>query len=130
MKVHLNTVGVVVQDMPKALAFYRLLGLDIAADEDHAPHVEYVAENGYAIGFVTEAMTRKSDPKWTDGFGNRINLQFKFDTVEEVDAIHHRLVKAGYESYQEPWDAFWGQRFARVVDPDKNVVNLFSPLAE
>lgn len=128
MKAHLHTVGIVVQDMPKALAFYRLLGLNIPQDEDHSPHVEYEDENGYAIGFVSEAMVRQSDPKWNDGFGQRINLQFKMETPSEVDALHKKLIDAGYENYQAPWDAFWGQRFARVIDTEGNVVNLFSPL--
>ena len=102
MKPYLHTVGVVVQDMPATLAFYRALGLEIPAGEDHGPHVEYVAESGYAIGFVAEAMVRQSDPQWRDSFG--------------------------HPSYQAPWDAFWGQRFARVIDPNQNVVNLFAHL--
>ncbi|MFL6036949.1 MAG: glyoxalase, partial [Gaiellaceae bacterium] len=28
----------------------------------------------------------------------------------------------------EPFDAFWGQRYATVVDPDGNAVDLFAPL--
>ena len=27
-----------------------------------------------------------------------------------------------------PWDAFWGQRYAIVTDPDGNHVELFAPL--
>jgi catechol 2,3-dioxygenase-like lactoylglutathione lyase family enzyme len=130
MPTHLNTVGLVVQDMAKSLAFYRAIGLDIPADEDAEPHVQYSGSNGYAIGFVSEAIVRQSDPKWSDNFGNRVNLQFKFDTPTEVDAIYTHLISAGYESYQAPWDAFWGQRFARIIDPDKNVVNLFAPLGD
>ena len=126
----LQTVGVVVRDMPKALAFYRTLGLAIADDEDNAPHVEYVAPDGLGIGFVTEAMVRQTDPKWIDGAGHRINLQFAFPSPSEVDSAHARLVDAGHASYQDPWDAFWGQRFARVVDPDGNVVNLFATLPD
>ena len=34
----------------------------------------------------------------------------------------------GYRSHKAPWDAFWGQRYAVVVDPDGNHVDLFSPL--
>ena len=125
----LHTVGVVVRDMPAALRFYRLLGLEIASHEDASPHVEYVAPSGYAIGFVSEAMVRQTDPQWIDRVGSRVNLQFAFSHPREVDAAHRRLVAAGYRTYQEPWDAFWGQRFARIVDPDENVVNLFAELA-
>lgn len=130
MQPHLHTVGVVTQDMPKALAFYRALGLEIPADEDHSPHVEYAAPGGCAIGFVAESMVRQTDPKWQGEFGSRVNLQFRFGTPGEVDATYARLLAAGHEGYQAPWDAFWGQRFARVIDPDRNVVNLFAPLGE
>ena len=128
MKPYLHTVGVVVQDMPATLAFYRALGLEIPAGEDHGPHVEYVAESGYAIGFVAEAMVRQSDPQWRDSFGHRLNLQFHFDSPAEVDATYAKLMELGHPSYQAPWDAFWGQRFARVIDPNQNVVNLFAHL--
>jgi uncharacterized glyoxalase superfamily protein PhnB len=127
---HLHTVGLVVKDMGRALDFYRALGLDIDPAEDKSPHVEFTAPTGYAIGFVAEAMVRQTDPKWTDGYGQRVNLQFAFADPAGVDATHQKLVAAGYASYQDPWDAFWGQRFARVVDPDGNVVNLFAPLAD
>ena len=128
MPARLHAVGVVVRDMPAALAFYRLLGLDIDAAEDGSPHVEHEGPDGLALGFVTEAMTREADPKWQDRRGDRVNLQFRLDAPADVDAAHARLAAAGHDSYQEPWDAFWGQRFARVVDPDGNVVNLFCPL--
>jgi hypothetical protein len=28
-----------------------------------------------------------------------------------------------------PYDAPWGQRYATVLDPDGNIVDLFAPLA-
>lgn len=130
MSIHLNTVGVVVQDMAKSLAFYRLLGLEIPEGAEAEPHVEYVGEHGYAMGFVSQAMVEATDPKWTAGAGHRLNLQFRCDGTADVDRAYERLMAAGYESYVAPWDAFWGQRFARVVDPDGNVVNLFAPLGE
>jgi len=38
-------------------------------------------------------------------------------------------IPEGAES-EEPWDAFWGQRYAIVRDPDGNGVDLFAPLAD
>ena len=34
---------------------------------------------------------------------------------------------AGAEAHKEPWDAFWGMRYAIVHDPDGNSVELFCP---
>jgi uncharacterized glyoxalase superfamily protein PhnB len=45
-----------------------------------------------------------------------------------VDALHQKLTGAGYASRKAPWDAFWGQRYATVEDPDGNPVDLFCPL--
>jgi uncharacterized glyoxalase superfamily protein PhnB len=45
-----------------------------------------------------------------------------------VDKTHQELVDAGYRSHNAPWDAFWGQRYASIEDPDGNVVDLFAPL--
>jgi uncharacterized glyoxalase superfamily protein PhnB len=42
--------------------------------------------------------------------------------------VYAELMSAGYESQHEPWDAFWGQRYATVRDPDGNGVDLFAPL--
>jgi catechol 2,3-dioxygenase-like lactoylglutathione lyase family enzyme len=115
MPIRLHTVGLVVKDMPRALAFYRALGLHIPAEEDHAPHVEFTGTGGVVMGFDTEAMVLKTDPKWTaPAGGQRVNLQFELGSA------------AG--EYAAPWDAFWGQRFARVTDPDGNVVSLFAEL--
>ena len=47
-----------------------------------------------------------------------------------MDATYARLVEAGYEGKKAPFDAFWGQRYANVVDPDGNVVDLFAALWE
>jgi uncharacterized glyoxalase superfamily protein PhnB len=38
------------------------------------------------------------------------------------------LVGAGYRGRLEPFDAFWGQRYVTVLDPDANPVDLFAPI--
>ena len=42
--------------------------------------------------------------------------------------MYEELVGAGYHGELKPWDAFWGQRYAVVHDPDGNGVDLFAPL--
>jgi catechol 2,3-dioxygenase-like lactoylglutathione lyase family enzyme len=125
----LHTVGIVVKDMPRSIAFYRSLGLPIPAGEEHAPHVEFENAQGYSIGFDTEAAVKERDDQWRDPSGSaRVNLQFELDTPQQVDETYARVIAAGAGMYAAPWDAFWGQRFARVTDPDGNVVSLFAEL--
>lgn len=129
MAVKLHTIGVVVKDMARAVAFYRALGLPIGAGEEHAPHVEVVNPDGYTIGFDTEDAVRQSDPDWRPpAGGQRVTLQFECASPAEVDTTYAALIALGAGVYKEPWDAFWGQRFGRVTDPDGNVVSLFAPL--
>ncbi len=50
------------------------------------------------------------------------------ESAADVDVVYAELTGAGYESHKEPWDAFWGQRYAQVRDPDGHVIDLFAPL--
>jgi uncharacterized glyoxalase superfamily protein PhnB len=119
----------VVADMGRSLAFYRRLGLEIPPDADAAPHVEAALPGGLRIAWDTIDTIRSFDPSWTPPGGNsRIGLAFACDDPGEVDGVYADLVKAGYEGHLEPWDAFWGQRYAVVHAPDSNGVDLFAPL--
>ena len=129
MAISLHTVGVTVKDLGKSLSFYRTLGLAIPEGQDNEHHVEYTSEDGYSIGFIPESTMLQTNPNWQAPTGdNRISLQFACNTAAEVDETHNKLVAAGHKSFKEPWDAFWGQRFAQVIDPDGNNVAFFADL--
>jgi uncharacterized glyoxalase superfamily protein PhnB len=36
----------------------------------------------------------------------------------------------GFTAATQPWDAFWGQRYAQVCDQDGNKYDLFADLAQ
>jgi catechol 2,3-dioxygenase-like lactoylglutathione lyase family enzyme len=122
-----SCIGVVVADMATSLAFYRRLGLDIPADADTAPHTEVLLPGGSRLLLDTEDTIRSFDASWTaPSGGHRIGLAFACDSPAEVDATHAALVDAGSVSHLAPWDAFWGQRYAVVLDPDGNHIELFA----
>ncbi|MEW2416343.1 VOC family protein [Streptomyces sp. NPDC046866] len=128
MTPRLDMIGLVVSDMAASLAFYRRLGLDVPADADGQPHVEAALPGGLRIAWDTEAVVRSFDPSWSrpEG-GGRQELAFLCDSPAEVDALYAELTQAGYRGHLEPWDAFWGQRYAVVLDPDGCGVSLFAP---
>jgi len=65
---------------------------------------------------------------WVEPRGQRMELAFKCDSPKNVDETYAAIVAAGYRGQKEPWDAFWGQRYAIVEDPDGAHVSLFAPL--
>src|SRR2546428_12816161 len=71
--------------------------------------------------FDTLELIKQLDPDWVDPKGHRMGVAFECSSPGEVDATHSRVVRAGFRSKKDPWDAFWGQRYAQIVDPDDNV---------
>lgn len=126
MPIRPDMIGIVVRDMPAALRFYRLLGLPIPEGADAEAHVDVVTPNGYRIGWDTEALMRSIYPDWAEPVGQRVTLAYKCDSPQEVDALYATVVHHGYQGYKEPWDAFWGQRYAVVTDPDGTLIDLFA----
>jgi catechol 2,3-dioxygenase-like lactoylglutathione lyase family enzyme len=128
MDLQLDVVGIVVRDMRASLAFYRRLGLDIPEDAEDEPHVETTTSSGLRVAWDTTEVIQQIDPTWTEpSGGHRISLAFLCRSPEEVDATYDRLTALGH-GHKEPWDAFWGQRYAIVEDPDGNHIDLFASL--
>ena len=123
----LDAFGIVVGDMAASLAFYRALGLDIPAAADTEPHVDVDLGGGIRLMFDTVDTIRSFDPDWSaPSGGHRIALAFRCADPAAVDDIHDRLVALGHTSHKAPWDAFWGQRYAMLRDPDGNGVDLYA----
>jgi catechol 2,3-dioxygenase-like lactoylglutathione lyase family enzyme len=128
MQARLDAIGLVVEDMARSLAFYRHLGLDLPPDADQQPHAETSLPGGLRLLFDTAENVRSFDPDWTPPTGGqRMGLAFRFESPADVDRAYSELVSLGYEGHKAPWDAFWGQRYALVRDPDGNSVDLFAP---
>ena len=123
-----DLLGIVVADMAKALAFYRLLGLDIPPEADAEPHVEVKTAGGFRIAWDTAELMASIHGEWVEPVGYRTVLAFLCDSPAEVDALYANIMQAGYQSHKPPWDAFWGQRYAVVIDPDGNLIDLFARL--
>jgi uncharacterized glyoxalase superfamily protein PhnB len=128
----LDVIGLIVADLARSAAFYERLGLSFPEDldpEGHG-HVETTIRGGVRFTLDTEESIRSFDPDWaTPTDGHRTTIAFLCGSPEDVDRVYAQLVEAGAPSYKPPWDAFWGQRYAQVKDPDGNVVDLFAPIS-
>ena len=123
----LNAIGIVTSDMATSIRFYRLLGLDVPETPGEG-HVDTFLPNGVRFMLDSEDTIRSFRPEWTRESGNQIGLALECASPAEVDAVYERIVDAGFEGEKAPWDAFWGQRYAQLRDPDGVGVDLYAPL--
>jgi catechol 2,3-dioxygenase-like lactoylglutathione lyase family enzyme len=123
-----EALGVIVSDMARALAFYRRLGLEFPQGAESEGHVEAQLPGGLRFMLDTEETIHSFEPEWQRPNGSSIGLAFACDSPAEVDRLYGELTAAGSQGMKEPWDAFWGQRYAIVRDPDGTPIDLFAPL--
>lgn len=123
-------IGLVCKSIPESLRFYGLLGIDVSRLDPAGPYVETTLPGGIRLSWNDLEMIKQIEGDYKEPVGQRIGLAFLCDSPEAVDACLQSMLDAGFLSHKEPWDAFWGQRYAHVLDPDGNVVDLFAPLPE
>ena len=131
----LAQINIVVRDMQKSLAFYRLLGVSIEGmrgpewAEWAAHHVNGVTSNGVRVEFDSIAFAKQWNPGLDEAkLGSAVIPIFHVSSRDEVDRVHSRVAAAGHRSHKAPEDAFWGARYAIVEDPDGNSVGIMSPI--
>ena len=123
----LNAIGIVAADMAETIRFYRTLGLDVPETPDEG-HVETPLPSGVRLMFDTEETIRSFNPDWSRADGNQLSLAFECGSPAEVDELYRRVVDAGFRGEKEPWDAFWGQRYAQRADPNGVPGDLYAAL--
>ena len=124
MSVTLDVVGIAVRDMAASLGFYRLLGLPVPEGAESEAHVE-VDLGGFRLAWDTVELLREVYGGWGEPSGHRVELAFRCESRGGVDEAYRRMTGHGYEGRREPWDAYWGQRYAVVEDPDGNLISLY-----
>lgn len=131
MAARFDAIGITVSHMNRSVPFYRLLGLDFPDEPETEGHVEAALPGGMRLMLDTEEVVRSFDPGYEPPTrAGRISLAFLCDSAEQVDETYASMIDAGHRGKSEPFDAFWGQRYATVFDPDGNLVDLFASLPD
>ncbi len=125
----LDQLNLVVRDMEATLAFYELLGVEIAptAPPWDRHHRNAQTREGIDLDFDSTTFATQWDEGWRAGTNGAV-VGFRVGSRDAVDRIYERLTGAGYAAEQAPYDAFWGARYAIVQDPDGNAVGIMSPI--
>jgi uncharacterized glyoxalase superfamily protein PhnB len=122
-----SQINLVVADMSRTVAFYRLLG--VAIDEPaEPPHVAVTFANGVTLEFDLNTSIENWDAGWSGATGSNAVMGFHMDSTEQVNEVFDALVAAGHRAHQRPFGAFWGGRYAIVDDPDGHPVGLMGPI--
>lgn len=124
----LDAIAITSTDMAKTVAFYTLIGFEFGPVGADDQHVEPITADGDVRLMIdtAELMEQLSGAKPTPP--NHASFAMLCDSPAQVDAIAANLKAAGHTLTVEPWDAFWGQRYATVKDPDGYQVDLFAAL--
>ena len=130
----LGQINIVVRDMRKSLAFYRLLGLSIEEIPlaEWAPHhASGVTSNGVRVEFDSVAFAKQWNPGLDEAKLGSATIPFFHVPVAGGGRSRARAGDGGgHRSQKAPEDAFWGARYAIVEDPDGNSVGIMSPIDE
>ncbi len=123
----LDAIGIISKDMPKSILFYQLLGVELKGIQG-VDHWEGTTPSGVRLMLDSVALMKEINPDWKEANGSNIVLCFKQKTPKDVDKLYSKIKSSGFKSIKEPWDAFWGQRYASVQDPNQNQIDLFATL--
>ena len=129
-----SNVRLLVKDYKKCFKFYtEELGLEPVWGDENGCYANFkVAEGieGFAI-FVSDFMAPavgNADKTQPTGFREKMMVSFE---VENVDETYQTLLVKGLDFVNQPTDMpDWGMRVVHLRDPEENLIEFFTPLAQ
>jgi uncharacterized glyoxalase superfamily protein PhnB len=124
----IDAVEVTTSEMNRTVAFYQLLGFEFPDFKEGEDHLEPKTPAGSARLMIdtkqmmTEMLGAPPKP------GNHGSFAIQYDSPGEIDAVAKKIKEGGFKLVKDPWDAFWGQRYAVVQDPDGYQIDLYAPI--
>ena len=116
---HSITPALVFKDAKKAIAFYKkAFGAEevlvLAGSNGKIMHAELkIGDSPILLGEENPAWPEHKSAETVGNVGCfSLNLY-----VPDADAVFKQAVAAGAKAAEQPSDAFWGDRYGRVVDP-------------
>lgn len=123
---NLAAIGIACKDIKQTIKFYQALGLRFEASGES--HFEASTPSGLRLMLDSYELLQSINPEWKEPVSPGITLCFLQENPGAVDQLVDELKISGHKIIKDPWDAFWGQRYASVQDPNGNQVDIFAPL--
>lgn len=121
----LGQVNLIVTDLERAKEFWTLLGWSSVPRTEHAAVIAF--PSGMTLVLHEPPFARRWDPVFAGPAAGSTVIDLHVPSRDAVDEAHDRVVAAGFASSVEPWDTFFGSRYAIVCDHDGHRVGLKSP---
>jgi catechol 2,3-dioxygenase-like lactoylglutathione lyase family enzyme len=112
----ISAITLVTRDMARAVHFYRALGFGLVSGGAGSAFTSFAVGDGYL-----NLITAPPDARW--GWWGRVIVH-----VDDVDALHARVLSAGLAPHAAPRDAEWGERYFHLTDPDGHELSFARPL--
>ena len=121
----LAQVNLIVTDLARAKEFWTLLGWPSTPRHTNAALLTF--PSGMNLVLHEPEFARRWDPAYAGPAAGSTVVDLNVSSREAVDELHGRVVEAGFTSSVEPWDTFFGARYAIVSDADGHRIGLKSP---
>ena len=122
----LAQVNLVVTDLERAKEFWEVLGFaSVPRGHPAAAVIEFAS--GMKLVLHEPEFAQLWDPAFAGPRSGSTVIDVNVSSRTAVDDIHRRVVAAGFSSSVEPWDTFFGARYAIVLDADGHRIGLKSP---
>lgn len=121
---NLNKVAVASSDLAKTIKFYKILGFQFPELMPADRHIE--SEKGAGATLMIDTMDLIEEISGERPVaGSHSSFAILYSNKQEIDDIVAKLTLEGFDITKEPWEAFWGQYYAIVSDPDGYKVDLY-----
>jgi catechol 2,3-dioxygenase-like lactoylglutathione lyase family enzyme len=112
----IDAVTLHVSDMTRSVGFYEALGFELEVGGTDAPFSTLRAGRSFLN-------LQLDPPRVPSGVWGRVIF-----FVDDVDAMHARVLAAGTTPDAPPSDAPWGERYFHAHDPDGHELSFARPI--
>lgn len=124
----LDGFGIMVDDMPAMVRFYRdVLGFKIKEDENTS-HV-FLEKDGTLFLLYRKSDFEKMTSRkfsYAKGINGHYEIALSVSNYAEVDKAFETVVQLGAQAVMPPTTEEWGQRTCYIADPEGNLIEIGS----
>lgn len=128
----LEGFGIMVEDMAVMIRFYRdVLGFEIK-EEENATNVYLEKDGTLFLLYGRHDFEQMTDKKYeyVKGLNGHYEIALGVENYRAVDEAFDRIIAAGGKEVMPPTTEPWGQRTCYIADPEGNLIEIGSFVAE